>query len=246
MVKDVWIVKRLLGLVLAILLVAGWTALPSRSAGASSGCVKSIEPAHAREPHDVAAWAQGRPVVGEGSLWTIRSAVSVHPVQYGTGWHLKFPWYTRPNGLPAYRWTPTRWARHISFRRQSCLGYPRGFQHLNARFLGSGMLASHRPVQNLKLTVQSERRARISAECYPTSLGIRVLRSALVVKAFEVIENRHAGHGAVLKTLRSRSSHSRVAKKLSAIALSKQSPTDRIERVTRAALQALAKSYLVY
>ena len=95
-----WIVKRLLGLVLVIVLVVGWTALPSRLAAAAPGCVRSIEPTHAREPHDVAAWAQGRPVVGEGSLWTIRSAVSVHGVQYGTGWHLKFPWYTRPNGLP--------------------------------------------------------------------------------------------------------------------------------------------------
>jgi len=60
-----------------------------------------------------------------------------------------------------YHRTPTRWARHISFRRQSCLGCPRGFRHLNARFLGSGMLASHRPVRNLELAVQSERRARI-------------------------------------------------------------------------------------
>jgi len=93
-------VKRLLGLVPVIVLVAGWTALPSRSSAAVSGCVRSIEPTHAREPHDVAAWAQGRRVVGEGSLWTIRSAVSVHGVHYGTGWHLKFPWYTRPNGLP--------------------------------------------------------------------------------------------------------------------------------------------------
>lgn len=44
------------------------------------------------------------------------------------------------------------------------------------------------------------------------------------------------------KTLRSSSSHSRVTKRLSARALSKQSPTDPVERVIRAALQALAKS----
>jgi hypothetical protein len=45
-------------------------------------------------------WAYGKRVIGGGSLWTIRSAVSVPAVHYGTGWHLKFPWYTRPNGLP--------------------------------------------------------------------------------------------------------------------------------------------------
>jgi hypothetical protein len=89
-----------LGLVLATVLVAGSTAWPSRSSAVASGCVRSIEPLHAREPHDVAVWAQGRPVIGEGSLWTIRSAISVHGVQYDSGWHLKFPWYTRPNGLP--------------------------------------------------------------------------------------------------------------------------------------------------
>jgi hypothetical protein len=64
------------------------------------GCVAGIEPVHAGEPQDVMAWAEGRPAIGEGSLWTIRSALSVHGVEYGTGWHVKFPWYTRPNGLP--------------------------------------------------------------------------------------------------------------------------------------------------
>jgi hypothetical protein len=65
-----------------------------------TGCVASIEPVRAEEPHDVALWAHGEQVIGEGSLWTVRSATSVHGVQYGTGWHLKFPWYTRPNGVP--------------------------------------------------------------------------------------------------------------------------------------------------
>lgn len=63
------------------------------------GCVTSIVPVHAEEPSDVASWAHGEQVIGEGSLWTVRSATSVHGVQYGTGWHLKFPWYTRPNGV---------------------------------------------------------------------------------------------------------------------------------------------------
>ena len=67
---------------------------------ALTGCVTSIVPDHAQEPHDVALWAHGRQVIGKGSLWTVRSATSVHGVQYGTGWHLKFPWYTRPNGIP--------------------------------------------------------------------------------------------------------------------------------------------------
>ena len=66
---------------------------------AAVGCVAGIEPVRAGEPQDVVAWAEGRPVIGEGSLWTIRSAINVHGVQYGTGWHVKFPWYTRPNGL---------------------------------------------------------------------------------------------------------------------------------------------------
>jgi len=62
--------------------------------------VTSIKPAHGVVPHDVAGWAQGRPVVGEGSLWTTRAAVGVPPRRDGTGWLLKFPWLTRPNGLP--------------------------------------------------------------------------------------------------------------------------------------------------
>jgi hypothetical protein len=71
--------------------------IPSR---ALAGCVASIVPIHAEEPHDVALWAHGEQVIGEGSLWTVRSATSVHGVQYGTGWHVKFPWFTRFNGVP--------------------------------------------------------------------------------------------------------------------------------------------------
>lgn len=85
---------------LVSILVVGCSASPSSSSQAASGCASSLWPVHAREPHDVVEWARGKPVFGEGSLWTIRSAVSVPGVQYGNGWHLKFPWYTRPNGLP--------------------------------------------------------------------------------------------------------------------------------------------------
>jgi hypothetical protein len=48
----------------------------------------------------VVLWAHGEGAIGTGSLWTVRSAIRVHGVRYGTGWHLKFPWYTRPNGVP--------------------------------------------------------------------------------------------------------------------------------------------------
>jgi hypothetical protein len=57
-------------------------------------------------PLDVFAWAHGAPVVGHGELWTIRSAIDV-PATYVPGlhpvpsrWFLKFPWFTRPFGLP--------------------------------------------------------------------------------------------------------------------------------------------------
>jgi hypothetical protein len=52
-------------------------------------------------PSDVTRWAQGAPVIGEGSLWTTRSATEVPPVFQDGSWHLKFPWYLRPPGLPS-------------------------------------------------------------------------------------------------------------------------------------------------
>ncbi len=70
------------------------------AATAAPGCVTSVKPARRAVPHDVAVWAQGRRVVGGGSLWTTRAAVGVPPRPDGTGWLLKFPWLTRPNGLP--------------------------------------------------------------------------------------------------------------------------------------------------
>ncbi len=71
------------------------------SLSATTGCLTSIKPVDpATVPPDVSAWARGQPVIGGGALWTILSAISVPGVQYNTGWHLKFPWYTTPNGLP--------------------------------------------------------------------------------------------------------------------------------------------------
>ncbi|HEY5013132.1 MAG TPA: hypothetical protein VIK61_10565 [Acidimicrobiia bacterium] len=52
-------------------------------------------------PSDVAAWAQGAPVVGHGGLWTARSAIAVRALRQPDGtWLLKFPWFTRPFGVP--------------------------------------------------------------------------------------------------------------------------------------------------
>lgn len=64
-------------------------------------CVTAIDAVPAAQvPRDVAAWAGGAPVIGEGALWTIVSAVHVGPTHNGPTWDLKFPWYTKPNGLP--------------------------------------------------------------------------------------------------------------------------------------------------
>ena len=51
-------------------------------------------------PADVAAWAGDRDVIGSGALWTARSSTAVAPIPLDGGWYLKFPWYTRPHGLP--------------------------------------------------------------------------------------------------------------------------------------------------
>jgi hypothetical protein len=53
-----------------------------------------------RVPTDVTRWATGRRVIGAGSLWTVSSAISVAPTFQQGFWTLKFPWYTRPAGLP--------------------------------------------------------------------------------------------------------------------------------------------------
>jgi hypothetical protein len=51
-------------------------------------------------PLPVFGWAQGAPVVGGGELWTIRSAIAVPAIHEQGTWLLKFPWFTRPFGLP--------------------------------------------------------------------------------------------------------------------------------------------------
>jgi hypothetical protein len=57
--------------------------------------------AAANVPSDVRAWSGGRAVIGGGELWTARSAViAVRNRQPDGSWLLKFPWFTRPFGLP--------------------------------------------------------------------------------------------------------------------------------------------------
>jgi hypothetical protein len=64
-------------------------------------CVLGIDRVPASEvPRDVAAWANDRAVIGAGALWTERSALAVPPHYQQGAWYLKFPWYTRPFGLP--------------------------------------------------------------------------------------------------------------------------------------------------
>jgi hypothetical protein len=72
------------------------------SSTAPPGCMTSSNPVPVADvPADVTEWASGKPVLGQGALWTVRSAVGLPGRHDGTGWHLKFPWYTRPpNGLP--------------------------------------------------------------------------------------------------------------------------------------------------
>ena len=76
------------------------------STAAVAACDLGVHVVPARdEPHDVVVWASGKIVVGDGALWTVRSALDV-PATYQLGrWSLKFPWYTRPFGsrplLPA-------------------------------------------------------------------------------------------------------------------------------------------------
>jgi hypothetical protein len=76
------------------------TATTSSSPSATT-CAASISVvARAKVPHDVAAWAQGAAVVGNGALWTVRSAIDVPGSHQSNIWRVKFPWYTRPFGLP--------------------------------------------------------------------------------------------------------------------------------------------------
>ena len=72
-----------------------------KAAAPGAGCASGPEPvAAASVPPDVAAWAHGAPVVGDGAVWTIRSAIDVAPHFQSGQWYLKFPWYLRPPGIP--------------------------------------------------------------------------------------------------------------------------------------------------
>jgi hypothetical protein len=81
------------------------TVPPTTAVGPACGAHLATVPAK-DVPPDVAAWAQGAPVVGGGALWTVRSAIDVPAVSVRTPnaprdvWLLKFPWLTRPSGLP--------------------------------------------------------------------------------------------------------------------------------------------------
>jgi hypothetical protein len=76
------------------------TATTSTSPSATT-CAASISVVpRAKVPHDVAAWAQGA-VVGNGALWTRRANIDVPGSHQSNIWRVKFPWYTRPFGLPA-------------------------------------------------------------------------------------------------------------------------------------------------
>ncbi|MDQ1462187.1 MAG: hypothetical protein QOI08_3671 [Actinomycetota bacterium] len=76
------------------------TATTSSSPYATT-CAASISVVpRAKVPDDVRAWAQGAAVVGNGALWTIRSAIDVPGSHQSNIWRVKFPWYTRPFGLP--------------------------------------------------------------------------------------------------------------------------------------------------
>jgi hypothetical protein len=71
------------------------------SSPSATTCAASIPVVpRAKLPHDVAAWAQGAVVVGNGALWTTRSAIDVPGSHQSNIWRVKFPWYTRPFGLP--------------------------------------------------------------------------------------------------------------------------------------------------
>jgi hypothetical protein len=68
---------------------------------AVDGCgpgVEVVDPAKVQS--DVARWSSGRPVVGGAHLWTVRSAIDVRPQHQENVWRLKFPWFTRPFGVP--------------------------------------------------------------------------------------------------------------------------------------------------
>lgn len=109
--------RRLASVVVPLLLVACSPATkaaskppPSSSTPTSAGAIVGDSPtacstpirtvAAASAPPDVRAWAHGQGVVGAGALWAIRTAFDVAGTPYQHGWLVKFPWFTRPFGLP--------------------------------------------------------------------------------------------------------------------------------------------------
>jgi hypothetical protein len=74
---------------------------PPASGSSHRACNQVPRPVPSADvPGDVLAWAGGRDVIGSGALWTARSATAVAPTPLDGGWYLKFPWVTRPHGLP--------------------------------------------------------------------------------------------------------------------------------------------------
>ena len=73
------------------------TAAPAREAQCRAG-VNTVPTDQV--PSDVKSWAGGKAVVGHGELWTVRSAFSVEATQGIDSLILKFPWLTRPFGIP--------------------------------------------------------------------------------------------------------------------------------------------------
>jgi hypothetical protein len=74
------------------------TTSSSPSARTCAASISVVPPA--KVPHDVAAWAQGAAVVGNGALWTKRANINVPGSHQAKIWRVKFSWYTRPFGLP--------------------------------------------------------------------------------------------------------------------------------------------------
>jgi hypothetical protein len=76
------------------------TTTPSASpTTATHACVSGIDGvSRSSVPPDVVAL--GVPVVGESGLWTVRSALAVRGLYQQGAWRVKFPWFTRPIGLP--------------------------------------------------------------------------------------------------------------------------------------------------
>jgi hypothetical protein len=68
------------------------------STTAPVGCASGIGTTPAKDvPTDVRAWAHGKPVVGHGELWTLRSAIAADTLMRNSRgeWWMKIEWFTR-------------------------------------------------------------------------------------------------------------------------------------------------------